>query len=330
MESQQYISHIMRPQERLIEAAELKKLTAPKPWKFVWDYFFDFAVIAAAIAVNERFFFNPLVYLGVVIVIGSRFNALTILMHETSHFLAFRSNTLNYLFGEPVGWLVLASMEGYRMNHMAHHRKLNTLEDPDWTRKFPQKSFHYPKSKQGFWLDVLKQGSGIGFVRTLSDIMKSKTMTKSIPVKIKRLKLAFYLAIIAVCAITGTLHGLVLYWIIPLMTVFNLALWLRSLAEHYNLEYDHPYNHARSMKVNPVEAFLLTPHRSNYHAEHHLYPGVPYHHLDKLHRILMENPAYAGHAHITKGIAGLARELSGDPVGPSFDQMVAWQKEANS
>ena len=154
---------------------ELKNLSRLRPYLFVFDVVFDLAVIASAVALSEHFYFNWLAYIIAVVIIGSRINALSVLMHDTAHFRAFNNKALNYIFGEPLAWTLLLTMEGYRRNHMPHHTHLNTLEDPDWVRKIPQPGFHYPKTKGQFAGDVLTYLSGIGYTGLAKAMMlKSK------------------------------------------------------------------------------------------------------------------------------------------------------------
>ena len=47
-----------------------------------------------------------------------------------------------------------------------------------------------------------------------------------------------------------------------------------------------------------------------YHLEHHLFPGVPFYNLPKLHLMLMEEEVYQAKAHVTEGyMTGLMQEL---------------------
>lgn len=307
---------------------ELKELGKLKPYRFLLDYCFDLVVIALAIVISEYYFFNGAIYLVAVVVIGSRINALSVLMHETAHFRGFRSKKLNYVFGELVGWVLLATMEGYRRKHIPHHTSLNTLDDPDWVRKIPNPAYHYPKTPKGFIYDSLRQISGLGYIDLAKEMLKSKEL-KSIPAKLKWFRALFYVAVLSACAYTHTLDKLALYWFIPLVTVFNYVLWLRSLSEHYgNLGYDHPYNYSRTTLVKPLEAFILSPHNINYHIEHHLYPNVPYYNLGKLHKLLMQRPIFREHAHITQGIVkGLFKEILAKQHGPTFAEMAAIQRD---
>ena len=311
-----------------IPKEQIKTLGQLNQYRFVFDYCFDFAFIAAAIVLSEYFYFNWLAYLVAIIIIGSRINALTVLMHDTAHFRAFRNRKLNHIFGEPISWLVLASMEGYRRKHVPHHSRLNTLDDPDWTRKIADPAYQYPKSLQGFIKDVIIQFSGIGYIGLAKEMLKSKELN-SISKRLKIARACFYVSILAICFYTNTLDKLVLYWLVPIITMFNGLLWLRSLSEHYgNLGYDHPYNYSRTTLVNGLEAFILSPHNINYHIEHHLYPNVPYYHLEKLHKLLMEQPTFSSKAHITQGILkGLFKEILAPVHGPTFAQMVAMQKD---
>jgi len=87
--------------------------------------------------------------------------------------------------------------------------------------------------------------------------------------------------------------------------------YIRSVAEHFGeLAYDHLLTSTRTVKVNWLEQFFIAPHNVGYHLEHHLYPGVPFYHLPKLHELLMEDAEYSGKAHLTQGyLSGLLKEL---------------------
>ena len=84
------------------------------------------------------------------------------------------------------------------------------------------------------------------------------------------------------------------------------------MAEHFGeLEYDHLLRSTRTVKTNFLECFLIAPHNVGYHIEHHLYPGVPYYNLPKLHELLMETSTFKENAHLTQGyLSGMLKELS--------------------
>ena len=68
--------------------------------------------------------------------------------------------------------------------------------------------------------------------------------------------------------------------------------------------------------ANLIEQFFVSPHHVGYHLEHHLYPGVPYYNLHKLHQLLMERAEYQEKAHVTVGyFTGLFDELAQEVEG---------------
>ena len=87
--------------------------------------------------------------------------------------------------------------------------------------------------------------------------------------------------------------------------------YIRSVAEHFGeLAYDDLLSSTRSVKANLLERFFIAPHQVGYHLEHHLYPGVPFYNLPKLHQLLMSVSDYSSKAHITHGyLSGLLDEL---------------------
>ena len=312
-----------------LTSAEMNRLGRIDAWRFCLALAFDVVVIVGAIALSERFFFSPLAYVASVILIGSRLHAFGILLHDCVHYRAFRSRKLNMIVGEVLGWTLLTTATGYRNNHLTHHRHLNTLQDPDFVRKIPQRKFHFPKKRSAVLKDLLYQLTGFGILEVFGQSRKSVEMN-AVPRQVRLLRLGFYLASIALCMVTGTLSKLALYWLVPMLTSFAIIFYIRSVAEHHgNLAYDHTYTNSRTTIPNAVEGFLLLPHNVGYHLEHHLFPHVPFYRLPELHRLLMERPQYAQKAHVTRGVAGgMLKEWIASARGPLIEEIVRQQQGA--
>ena len=48
-----------------------------------------------------------------------------------------------------LAWPVMATVRSYRRNHFAHHRYLNTPDDPDWARKRDDPEWAFPQDPLG-------------------------------------------------------------------------------------------------------------------------------------------------------------------------------------
>ena len=108
---------------------------------------------------------------------------------------------------------------------------------------------------------------------------------------------------------------LILYWIIPLLTSFMFFMQIRSVAEHFAIEYEHPFNQTRTVISPYWERWLFAPHCVGYHIEHHLYPSTPFYQLPALHRRLVANDEYRKAGHITQGyLTGLFSECIEGPL----------------
>ena len=132
-----------------ISSKELKRLSALRPWRTVLALVLDWLVIAAAIAASE-YSGSVWVYLFAVALIAGRMHAFGVLMHEAAHFRFLRDRRASeWIMDVFAAWPVLATVDGYRQNHLAHHQHTNTEKDPDWIAKlgtaaytFPQKVWH--------------------------------------------------------------------------------------------------------------------------------------------------------------------------------------------
>ncbi len=77
----------------------------------------------------------------------------------------------------------------------------------------------------------------------------------------------------------------------PLLVAGQIAN-LRGIAEHGMTTGGNEMTDTRTVATNPVLSFLMC--NINYHIEHHLYPGVPWYNLPKVHKLLQEEYQSAG------------------------------------
>ena len=213
---------------------------------------------------------------------------------------------------------LFTSIETYRRNHLRHHRHLNTDHDPDWVSKLGKRDFTFPKTKREFLSTILSYlllykgiSDAIWFFRRFQAPSNSKKNKEENNVA----KLIFYVVLATILTIFGFWQYFLIFWVVPYLSTFFMFQYIRSVAEHFGeLAYEHLLNSTRSVKATLIEQFLMAPHNVGYHLEHHLYPGVPFYNLPKLHQLLMADEEYKSKAHITQGyIAGLLNEL-GNPA----------------
>lgn len=242
-------------------------------------------------------------------------HALTVLMHDAAHNLFLKNRKWNDLISNmAIMYPIFTSIDKYRVNHHKHHAHLNTDHDPDWVAKLSKRAFTFPKTRSTFlWtlasymvlyqgiLDAIwfaKRYKGRGSKQKQNPISWSKTI--------------FYLVLFSGLTILKLWPLYVFFWLIPYLTSFFMFQYIRSVAEHFgDLAYEDDLSSTRTVIAKGWERFLLAPHGVNYHIEHHLFPGVPFYNLPKLHKMLMAQTEYRSTAHITLGYThGLLRELA--------------------
>ncbi|MDA3920263.1 MAG: fatty acid desaturase family protein [Salinisphaera sp.] len=301
----------MKTKIHAIDPKYLKQLSILTPWRTVAACLMDWGVIAAAIAVSSHLS-HPLVYLGAIMIIAGRMHALGVLMHEVAHYRFLkRHRFLAELLGDIfVAWPIMATVDGYRHNHLAHHRHTNTDSDPDWMVKKGTAQFSFPQRLSFGIVNLLGYIFAINTVRDLRRILRQLSETTKPTKAYTGLRIVFYLAILSIVAVTGSWIGLLLYWVVPFMTFLFMFQHVRSVAEHFgSMDYDHELSSTRTVKPYFWERWFFAPHNVNYHLEHHLCPAVPFYNLTKLHRMLLADDLYRERAHITRGYStGLVKE----------------------
>lgn len=298
-----------------LDPVRFKQLFETNPYIHGGAIFFNWLLIIGVIYLNLTFPSFWLYFLSV-IVIGARMHALAILMHDASHFRFLKNRKWNdWVTNITIMYPIFTSIEKYRNNHLAHHQHLNTEHDPDWVAKLDVREFTFPKTKSEFMVTILSylvfyQGvlDVIWFLRRFGGTpMKQYAGTESKPVKI-----GFYIVLFSALTFFGGWKIWLLFWVVPWLTTFFMFQYIRSVAEHFgDLSRDHELNSSRTVKTSWLEQFFIAPHNVGYHLEHHLFPGVPFYNLPKLHQLLMEQEEYQENAHITKGYTtGLVNEFS--------------------
>lgn len=254
----------------------------------LWVLGTDWTLMIAAMAISI-YASHPLVYLASVILIACRQHALLIHMHEASHYRLSKNIVLNDWISDLfAAYPTLLATVDYRKHHLAHHKNTNTELDPDWVRKVPLKEWQYPQVKAEILKTLGKQVVVGGYQWMTLMIMMSKNNTR---------KKIYWASILIAVTVFDVWPEFLLYWMVPLLTLFPLFQRIRSVSEHFGLSHTHELNGSRNILSGPVESFLFSPHNVNYHLAHHLFPSVPQYNLPKLHRDLMVMTVYGELAH---------------------------------
>ncbi len=247
-------------------------------------------------------YFHWALYLVAVLFIGARQHDLLVLMHDGAHYRLFTNRKLNDWMSELfLTWpFFVASTHGYRANHWAHHRHLNTADDPDLVGKVgPLWTFPMPLKKFA-WM-VLTDVMGLAQPRTF-DIIRRLSNKGSTPKQFLWAKAAFTVALLVGVTLAELWVPFLLFWIVPFMTWTPTLLRLRAIAEHYGIHSALPVGtRTRTVLPNLFDRLFVVNHAVWFHSEHHFYPSVPLHRLAELHEHLMAREEYRERVHISRG-----------------------------
>ena len=224
--------------------------------------------------------------------------------HELGHGTVFKSRRLNRFFLHAVCLISWWDPYDYGASHTYHHR-YTTHPEADRENVLPLTPslapwliiqlctlnlFTKPSrnfSKGGFlWNVYLTARTAMGIPSGHTDIPSQEWLEKlheDQPVAFRqsvqwsRVLMAFHLAVLLVSVFTG-------WWVLSLVIslpsfIANIGSYLLGTTQHCGL----PVNSAdfrkntRSIKINPFLGFLYW--HMNWHAEHHMYAGVPCYNL---------------------------------------------------
>lgn len=238
---------------------------------------------------------NPATFVLAVAIVAGRQLGLSILMHEGAHGLIARNPKLNMWLSQ---WLCaypgLLDTEAYRTYHLKHHANTQQPNDPDLVLSAP-----FPITSKSFRRKVIRDLTGqTGFQQRFAQFRSA--LGKPGQPLTQRLKhfwrqlgngLIANAVLFAGLAATGHWYLYPLLWVLPFLTVYQLILRIRNIAEHAMVPDDSdPFRNARTTLAGPLARLFLAPYWVNYHVEHHLLMWVPCYNLPKMHRFLQDGP----------------------------------------
>ena len=310
------------PPDRFFDRSEWAAITTASRWRGIWLVAHAWMVSIAAVGL-AAWSGNPLAWLLAVMIVGGRQLGLSILMHEAAHGLLHPNRKVNNFLGQ---WLTGAAtgsdLLAYRAYHLQHHKFTQQPEDPDLSlsKPFPttraslrrkvfrdltgQTFFKQRKAQFGYALIGLRAmlrgdrgdkarastTAGTPFNKQSEDGLTSPTDNIAGAMAVTRAVGRFLTVQAALLSASLLLYGWTpwLLWVAGLATSFQLYLRIRNIAEHActTTGSDDPFTHARTTYAGWIARATVAPYWVNYHAEHHLFMGVPCYRLPAVHAML--------------------------------------------
>lgn len=293
--------------ERYSAPAPLKRqLAALRPDNFTGFCYIakDYLVIILAGILTTRV--SWALYPLALLFIGAHQRSLTTIAHDAAHRTLARNKWLNYALGILFAAYPLFQRHwAYRISHVyRHHRFLgDPRNDPDLQFFLEAGVYDVCPPRQYFWRIVLRPILGGASVNYLKYVWSNRFAVGATADGSERTALLvdkvgfalFWITVVGVAVALGHLQELLLFWVVPYLTTFQILGWFIELAEHSPMCETERVDAllTRNRKGNVLERLFFGQNLDEYHLEHHLSPGVPFWRLREAQRIRLQDPRYA-------------------------------------
>ncbi len=306
--------------------AQIKALCKPNNTSIWWVLVGEYAFLAVIIISCTSFYhyvqtngyslgWALAVYgISIVLIGGWVQNRLSCLVHEASHYSICKNRVLNDVVANLlITFPFFGVISNYRIGHWGHHRHVNNPEkDPDLHRLLSHHPRNFPVPKWRFWWEyvVLQtlphkvysylKGRALYVARRMNgskvpdqDSLGSTTVTV--------MRFCYYTVLITVLALTDWWAGYALFWIIPMITFYPVALFLREIAHHGNYPDNGDFTNSRVYEGYWLEREIFFPFSERNHILHHMFPTIPWHKMVQAHQLMMKYPPYRENVVICDG-----------------------------
>ncbi len=222
---------------------------------------------------------------------GMQINWLYAAQHESSHDTVFRTRWMNEALGRFTGFVLMYPRDYDRWQHFCHHRH---TQDPEKDGEMVYVSMF--KGKLAEFLGLLGITIWFGLAATM---IRHAVTGRRIPVSEYYLTDEQERKVVAEARWHLTLYALVALISIVFQTWIFVILWwapmlamtwthqIQNYIEHGGMPYiSDTWRNTRTVDTNPIMRWLTW--QMVYHTAHHTYPGVPFHNLPELHRMIIQ------------------------------------------
>jgi fatty acid desaturase len=282
-----------------LSSEDLRRLHAKRPWLHALVAFANFAALllsGVAIVHFDRWY----LWLPFAFIAGFAIFNCTVLLHEVVHRAVLTQSNeriyriLGLLYAIPSG----ISASQFTRWHLDHHAELGSYEGD------PKRHYLSPKINAR-WLKFLYFTPALFPIYFRAAGLEGRSYEPEIQKRIARERIATILFQLAVVGAIAWMGGWWIAWklyVVPVFFVFPIAFALNRVGQHYDIDPDDPAQWATLVKGSWFwdVAYLF----SNYHLEHHYFPGVPFYNLPRLQKLLM--PFYEKRGMMAHGYGDLA------------------------
>jgi fatty acid desaturase len=266
---------------RAISRAAMRDLHRKTAWRHLLVAARQFAILGLctwALVV----FTHPLIWIPVAVVQGFTVFNFTVLLHEVVHHTIFArrhpraERLLAWLYAVPSG----ISASQFSRWHLDHHAELGSEDDDP-------KRHHLSPKVNARWYKLLYATPALFPIYFRAARRESSTYPSALQRAIareRRVAMAAHLSAVALLWYFFGLGAALRAHVIPVFFIFPIAFTLNRLGQHYDIDPEDPAKWGTLMKGNWFWNFAFL--NSNFHLEHHYFPGVPFYRLSALQRAL--------------------------------------------
>jgi len=257
---------------------ELSALHRRRPSTHLLYSFRQFAIVAACGVALWRLE-NPFYWMPIAVLQGFTFFNMTTLLHEVVHRSVFRRRHDGWNRALGLAYAITSGISASQFTrwHLDHHDNLGSNEDD------PKRHWLSPK-RNARWFKLLYCTPLLMPIYFRAAANEARSYPDALRRTIRHERLCTMLVQFSVMGALyyfGGLGPLLRIQIVPYFLVFPVAFTLNRLGQHYYIDPGHPLKWSTVMKPSRIWDFLFL--YSNYHAEHHYFPNVPFYNLRALH-----------------------------------------------